>query len=101
MAALHSGSRRDPLVRRIEPRFQIVIRDDAGRRVVADANDLYATQGHLCLTGRLVLYLDDLPAVIRAAVCAREVRPLRLMALGTLDGRHRAELPVRRAEATH
>jgi hypothetical protein len=100
VAALHSRARRDPFVGRIEPRLEIVIGDDAGRRVMSHANDLHATQGHLRLTGRLVLYLDGLPAVIRAAACAGKVRPLGLMALRTLDGRYRAELPVRRPAAT-
>ena len=81
MAPLHSGARRDPFVRRVQPRFEIVIGYDARRRVMADADDLHARQGHVALAGRLVLHLDDLPALVRAAVRAREVRPLRLMAL--------------------
>src|SRR5581483_3241939 len=94
MPALHAGASRDPVVGGIEPSLEVAIGYDVGRRVVADPNDLDAANRHLRLTGRLALYLNNLPALVRTAVGARKVRPFRLMALRTLDGRDTAQLPV-------
>jgi hypothetical protein len=51
------------------------------------------------VTGVFVADFDDLTAIIRAAMTAHEMRALGLVTLGTLDGRHRIELPVRRTTA--
>jgi len=65
-----------------------------------EADDLYPGQGlFVIVTGVFVADLDDLTAIIRAAVSARKVRALRLVTLGTLDGCNRVELPVRRTTA--
>jgi hypothetical protein len=42
------------------------------------------------VTGVFVANLDDLTAVIHAAMAAHKMRALRLMTLGALDGRYRA-----------
>ena len=51
------------------------------------------------VAGVFVPDLDDLATVVRPARRADEMRPLRLMALRTLDGRHGAQFPVRRSAA--
>src|SRR5579884_3765293 len=51
------------------------------------------------MSGVLVLNLDDLPAVVRAAMLAHEMRTLGRVTLRTLDGRHRVEFPICRATA--
>ena len=99
MTAFHSGASRDPIVGGVQPGFQVVVSHDARRRVVADADDLDAAQRHEALTGRLVSNLNDLPAAVRAAILAREMRPLGLVTLGAKHGGHVAKLPVGRAPA--
>jgi len=67
-----------------------------------DADDAYPGQGRaliVIVTGVFVADFDDLTTVIRSAMTAHEVRALRLVTLGALDGRNRAELPVRRTTA--
>ena len=65
-----------------------------------DADDLYPGQGlSVIVTGVFVADLDDLTAIIRAAMSAHKVRSFRLVTLGALDGRNRVELPVRRTTA--
>src|ERR1700686_3875629 len=46
------------------------------------------------MAGVLFLRFDNLPAVVRPAAWTDKVRPLRLVTLGTLDGRDRVQLPV-------
>ena len=53
----------------------------------------------MIVTGVFVADLDDLTAIIRAAMSAHEMRALRLVTLGALHGRDRVELPVRRTTA--
>jgi hypothetical protein len=65
-----------------------------------ESDDLYPGQGlGVIVTGVFVADLDDLTAIIRAAMPAHKVRALRLVTLGALDGCDRAELPVRRTTA--
>jgi hypothetical protein len=58
-----------------------VIGYDAGRRVMADPNDLHTMQRHVPLAGRLVLCLNDLPSFVRAAIGTSKMRALRLVTL--------------------
>jgi hypothetical protein len=51
------------------------------------------------VTGVFVADLDDLTAIIRAAMTAHEVRALGLVTLGTLNNGYRVEFPVRRTTA--
>jgi hypothetical protein len=51
------------------------------------------------MAGVLILYFDDLPAGVRAAMFAREVRTFGRVTLRTLDGRHRIQFPVCRTTA--
>jgi hypothetical protein len=51
------------------------------------------------VTGVFVADLDDLTAIIRAAMTAYEVRTLRLVTLGAFHDRNRVQLPVRRTTA--
>lgn len=53
----------------------------------------------MIVTGVFVANLDDLTAIIRTAVAAREVRALRLVTLGAFHDRNRVQLPVRRTTA--
>jgi len=70
---------------------------------VPDADDLYPGQEayrlFVIVTGVLIADLDDLTAIIRAAMTAHEVRALGLMTLGAFHGRDRVQLPVRRTTA--
>jgi hypothetical protein len=51
------------------------------------------------VTGVFVADLDDLTAIIRSAMTAREVRALRFVTLGAFHDRNRVQLPVRRTTA--
>jgi hypothetical protein len=68
-----------------------------------DADDLYP--GHeayrlfVIVTGVFVADFDDLTAIIRTAMTAREVRTLGLVTLGAFHDRNRVQLPVRRPTA--
>jgi hypothetical protein len=68
-----------------------------------DADDLYP--GHeayrlfVIVTGVFVADFDDLTAIIRTAMTAREVRTLGLVTLGAFHDRNRVQLPVRRTTA--
>jgi hypothetical protein len=51
------------------------------------------------VTGVFVADFNDLTAIIRAAMTAREMRTLRLVTLGAFHDRNRVQLPVRRTTA--
>src|SRR5579864_1167689 len=97
MPALHPRALRNPLVACVDEFFEILVRQDTGRRVVPDAGDCGAVVFQsltlrLCF-GRLALLFDRFTPVVITAVRACVVWTARLLAMRTRRNRHFAQLP--------